>query len=168
MEAIHGDMPPNQGGPSRLNVLQIEQPIECDQAPAGQAHTWAPLSASVRTHVVSVVRIQQSLDAFYSSGLFKAKVMHLKQARTATLDKSISHMCNTAGLTSKLDRDGARPLFVVIWVLENPGPPPAIRLLFKEKATTSLVTEAIACWTHIGSSPTLKRELQWILGSMPI
>ncbi|KAI8595346.1 hypothetical protein EDD21DRAFT_391456 [Dissophora ornata] len=49
-------LPPNQGGPSRMNVLQIEQliqPIECDQAPAGQAQTWAPLSASVRTHVES-------------------------------------------------------------------------------------------------------------------
>ncbi|KAI8605798.1 hypothetical protein EDD21DRAFT_362755 [Dissophora ornata] len=37
-------LPPNQGGPSRLN------PIGCDQAPAGQAHTWSPLSTSVRTH----------------------------------------------------------------------------------------------------------------------
>ncbi|KAI8604795.1 hypothetical protein EDD21DRAFT_435381 [Dissophora ornata] len=83
-------LPPNQGGPSRWNVLQIKQliqPIQCVQAPVDQAQTWAPLSASVRTYVVSAVRIQQALRAFYSSGLFKVKAIHPKQAKTATLDK---------------------------------------------------------------------------------
>ncbi|KAF8939041.1 hypothetical protein BGZ58_010796, partial [Dissophora ornata] len=94
-------------------IKQLIQPIQCVQAPAGQAQTWPPLSAPTRAHVVSVVRAQQALRAFYSSGLFKVKAMHNKQARTVTLDKSISHMCNTAGLTSKLDRDGTRPLFVL-------------------------------------------------------
>ncbi|KAF8937473.1 hypothetical protein BGZ58_002635 [Dissophora ornata] len=57
-----------------------------------QAQTWALLSASVGAHVVSVVWAQQALRAFYSSGLFNVKAMPLKQARTLTLDKGISHI----------------------------------------------------------------------------
>ena len=67
------------------------------------------------------------------------EAMHLKQARTASLDKGISRMCNAAGLATKLDQDGAKLPFVVgdgeFGSSRTPGPPPTLRFLFKEKGT---------------------------------
>ena len=75
--------------------------------------------------------------------------MHLKQARTASLDKGIGRMCNAAaGIATKLDQDGAKPLFVVGDGEFGSSRTPVLHQRFvsflKKKVTTSLVTEAKA------------------------
>ena len=76
------------------------------------------------------------------------EAMHLKQARTASLDKGISRMCNAAGLATKLDQDGAKPLFVVGDGEFGSSRTPVLHQRFvsflKKRVTASLVTEAKA------------------------
>ncbi|KAG0324181.1 hypothetical protein BGZ99_002144, partial [Dissophora globulifera] len=107
---------PEGPGDEFLTVSEMEQaitPVVCTQAPTGRRQTWVNLSASIRAHVESVVSVQPGLRKFYSSRTFEMKRMHLKQARTATLDKGVTRLCHAAGLIKKVDNISPKPLFVV-------------------------------------------------------
>jgi len=101
--------------PRELNIQQIEQqiqPVVCAQAQGGQLAAWRAISSSIREHVLSVLIVQAPLRAFYTTTIFKIKSMHLKQAKTATLDRSVTKLCNAGGLAKKAT-EGRKPLFVV-------------------------------------------------------
>ncbi|KAF9434900.1 hypothetical protein BGZ76_007244, partial [Entomortierella beljakovae] len=103
--------------PQRMNISELERfisPITCQQITTGsQWLSWQNLSETILSQVTSVVHVQGHLRKFYGSSLFKIKTRHLKQAKTAILDKGISALIKTTGCKEKWKSPDERPLFVV-------------------------------------------------------
>jgi 5'-3' exonuclease len=85
--------------PSRgqeANICELEnsiQPVEPRQVNDSELlPVWQSLRTSIERHVISVMQVEELLREFYSSMMFKIKTRELKQAKTATSNKSIDKL----------------------------------------------------------------------------